>query len=431
MPSSQATTSAAILERAWRVIPGAVNSARRRTDTPISVARARGSRLWDADGREFLDFHAAYSAVVLGHSHPAVTAAVAKRIEDLVLVGIGATEGEVELAERLVRHIPCAEQALVVSSGSEATYNAIRLARAVTGREKVLKFDGCYHGGHDYVLKSAETDEDESGGILNAAAATVLTCRYNDLEGVEKLLRERGHEVAAIIVEPIAHNPNLFPQEGFLEGLRALASEYEALLIFDEVITGFRHGLGGYQEICGVTPDLTTVGKAMANGFPIAAVVGPQRLMGRYATNPDGNVFFAGTYNGNAVGVAAANATIELMETEPVHEHLFRLGGRMREGLAQIAHELGVQAVVAGYGSIYTLLFADRLPLAFEDLARVDVDAKLFVAFRNELIARGMIEMPVPFVRAQVTYSHTDEDVDRALEISRDALLAARDRVAV
>ncbi|MEW5352291.1 aspartate aminotransferase family protein [Streptomyces sp. 16-176A] len=421
------TESAAILQRALRVIPGAANSWTRWTDNAISVARARGARLWDVDGREYLDFHGAFSAIILGHAFPAVADAVAAQAHDAVLVGIGRTPAEVELAERLVRHVPSAEQALLAPSGSDATYSAIRLARAVTRRDCIVKFAGCFHGPHDYVLRSA-TDADDGAvgadGVLTAAARTVTTCEYNDLEGVREVFTQRGEQIAAVVVEPIAFNASLFPEPGFLEGLRQITRAYGSLLIFDEVITGFRVGLGGAQGHFAIAPDLTTLGKAMGNGTPVAALVGPERHMSRFATTPGGTVPYSGTHNGNGLSVAAANATIGVMEREPVHDHLTRLGDRMRAGLREIARECDVPAVVTGHGSIYNMLFTDRAPKTFADILRVD--EPLFLAYRNEMVRRGVLEMPLPLMRAQVMYSHTDADVDRALETARDALRAAR-----
>jgi glutamate-1-semialdehyde 2,1-aminomutase len=419
-----------LLDRAWRVLPGGISSARRRTSPPMVVRRASGGTIEAADGRRYTDLHQAYSAVLLGHAYPPVVEAVDRAAREVVLTGVGVTPGEVELAERLVRLIPSAEQAVFANSGSEATYNAIRLARAATGREKVLKFAGCYHGSHDYVLRGERSldpdtaDEPEYAGVLRGASDSVLVCRYNDLADTEEVLNRWPEQVAAVIVEPIAHNaPNIMPVDGFLEGLRSLCDEHGALLIFDEMITGFRHALGGYQEISGVTPDLTTIGKAMANGYPIAALVGPRLLTERFATHPDGEVFLGGTYNGNHPGVAAALATLDVIEREPVHDRLFALGERMRAGLARVADEAGVAATVSGYGSIYTLLFTDGGLESMDDVA--GADSELFVRYRGELFARGVLEMPVPFVRAQVGYSHTEEDVDRCLEAAADALRAA------
>ncbi len=424
-----ATASSAELSAlAWSYVPGGISSARRRTDPPISIRSASGAELEDRDGNRWLDFHQAYGAIILGHSFPAVTARVSAEIRERVLFGLGITEGEVELARRLVELIPCAEQVVLANTGSEATYNAIRLARGITRREKILKFDGCYHGGHDYVLRNRRTLSDDTalepeyGGVLPAATDSVLVARYNDLDDVEAVLLGSPEQVAAIIVEPIAHNaPNILPADGFLEGLRAICDREGILLIFDEVITGFRHHAGGYQAICGVTPDLATVGKAMANGYPIAAVVGPRRHMERFATHPDGDVFLGGTYNGNATAVAAALATIEVLTQEPVYEHVFRLGRRMRDGLAAIARDRGVEAAVTGYGSLYTLVPGTGSIRSNDDVAAAD--AGLFVRFKQALLRHGIVEMPVPFVRAQVGFSHTDADVDRALEAA-DASLA-------
>jgi len=426
------TQSATILQRALKVIPGGSNSWTRWTDVPVSLARAQGARVWDVDGREYLDLHGAFSAIVLGHCYPEVSRAVAAQADRLALVGIGRTPEEVTLAERLVRHIPSAEQALLAASGSDATFSAIRLARAITLRACVVRFDGCFHGPHDYVLRSAADDDPRDGvspdGVLNAAAHTVITCPYNDLEAVADAFAQRGHEIAAVIVEPIAFNANLSPEPGFLDGLRRITAEHDALLIFDEVITGFRVGLGGAQALHGITPDLTTLGKALGNGFPVAALVGPERHMRHFATTPGGRVPYSGTHNGNGVSVAAANAVLGVMEAEPVHDHLARLGDRMRAGLREIADECGVPAVVTGSGSIFNVLFTDKAPRTFADV--LHADEVLSVAYRAALLARGVLVMPLPNMRAQLTYSHTDAEVDRALDLSRDALRAALDGTA-
>ncbi|OKJ78312.1 aspartate aminotransferase family protein [Streptomyces sp. CB02460] len=426
------TESATLLQRALKVIPGAANSWTRWTDFSISPARARGARLWDVDGHQYLDCHGAFSAIVLGHAFPAVTQALTDQARGLVLAGIGRTPGEVELAERLVRHIPSAEQALLAPSGSDATYSAIRLARAVTRRDCIVKFAGCFHGPHDYVLRSADDASADGAvgpdGVLSAAARTVITCEYNDLEAVAEAFAGRGEEIAAVIVEPIAFNASLHPDPGFLDGLRKLTTDHGALLIFDEVITGFRLGLGGAQAQLGITPDLTTLGKALGNGVPVAALVGSERYMSRFATTPQGTVPYSGTHNGNGLAVAAANATLGVMEREPVHEHLARLGDRMRAGLREVARNCDVPAVVTGSSSIYNLLFTGTVPRTFADL--LAVDESLFLTYRTEMVRRGVLEMPLPLMRAQVTYSHTDADVDRALETAEAALRAARDQVA-
>ena len=298
-----------------------------------------------------------------------------------------------------------------------------------TGRETIVKFQGSYNGFHDYVLRNVLSAPDgvgrrdpHSAGMLEAAVDATLVCRYNDLADVEAALT--GADVAAVILEPIGHNsPGILPEPGFLEGLRDLCDRAGTLLIFDEVITGFRHHIGGYQAICGVTPDLTTLGKAIANGFPIAAIGGRREHMQRFNTNPSGDVHFGGTYNGNAVGVEAALATIGELEDGRVHEHVFRLGERMRAGLRDIAAEAGVPAVVGGYGSLFVLCFMDGPLRSYEDVLRND-DA-LFGRYRRELVARGVFEMPESLGRSHIGASHTDDDIDRSLEAARDALRAA------
>jgi glutamate-1-semialdehyde 2,1-aminomutase len=430
------STSEQLLAEAAEVIPGGVNTCRRQSTHGLCFERGRGAYLWDLDGRRYVDYHAAYGAVFLGHSHPAVTERVSAAIRDTVLFGAGVTSAELELARKIVEHLPSADQVLVCNSGSEATYHAIRLARGVTGREKIVKFQGCYNGFHDYVLRNVLSAPElvgrrdpQSSGMLDAAIDATLIARFNDVDDVEAVLGAHPEQVAAVIVEPIAHNsPGLLPRAGFLEGLRALCDREGALLIFDEVITGFRHGLGGYQGIAGVLPDLTTLGKAIANGFPIAAIAGRRELMERYTTHPAGDVHFGGTYNGNAVAVEAALATIEQLEDGRAHERVFALGERMRAGLGEIAARAGVPAVVGGFGSLFVLCFMDGPLETYDDVLRNDNE--LFMRYRRELIARGVFEMPESLGRSHISASHTEDDVDRSLAAAEEALAAALDAAA-
>jgi glutamate-1-semialdehyde 2,1-aminomutase len=431
--TSERTASERLLDDAAEVIPGGVNTCRRRSEPRLCFARGAGAYLWNLDGRRYIDYHAAYGAIFLGHSHPVVNERVARAIDDTVLFGVGVTAGEVALARKIVEHVPSAEQVVVCNSGSEATYHAIRLARGVTGRERIIKFQGCYNGFHDYVLRNVLSPPElvgrrdpQSNGMLDAAVDATLICAFNDIDNVEATVAANPEAVAAIIVEPIAHNsPGLLPRPGFLEGLRALCDREGIVLIFDEVITGFRHGLGGYQKICGVTPDLTTLGKAIANGFPLAAVAGRRELMERLTTNPAGDVHFGGTYNGNAVAVEAGIATIELLEDGAVHQHVFALGERMRDGLDAIAARAGVPAVVGGFGSLFVLCFMDGPLVTYRDALRNDT--ALFMRYRRELIARGVFEMPESLGRSHISAAHTQDDVDRSLEAAEAALAAALD----
>ena len=428
-----ADASERLLQRAATVIPGGVNTCRRRSRPPLCVRRGQGAYFEDLDGNWYIDYHAAYGAILLGHSYGPVVERVSEATRETVLFGLGVTEAEVLLANKLSAHVPSIEQSLVCNSGSEATYHAIRLARGVTDRQLIIKFQGCYDGFHDDVLRNVMSPPElvgkrapESKGMLDAAVDATLVCRFNDLEDVGETLDRHPEQVAAIIIEPIAHNcPGILPKLGFLRGLRDLCDAHGALLIYDEVITGFRHHLGGYQAIDGTLPDLTTLGKAMGNGFPIAAVGGRRELMERYTTTWTGDVHYGGTYNGNAVGVEAAIATIEVLEGGGVHEHIYALGERMREGLRTIAGEMGIPALVSGYGSLFVLLFMDGPLESYDDVLRSDNE--LFMAYRRELIKRGVFEMPESLGRSHISYSHTDEDVDRSLEAARDSLRAALD----
>ncbi|HLY61440.1 MAG TPA: aspartate aminotransferase family protein [Terriglobia bacterium] len=408
--------------------PGGVNSALRNTLPHLVIRRAAGAVMEDADGNEYIDYHGAFGPALLGHNHPEVRRRVMEALGNGLLAGVGTTELEMAVAAKIKKHIPSAQKVLLCNSGSEAVFHSLRVARAFTRRPKIIKFQGCYHGIHDYVLRNVASPADKVGkldagseGILPQAMENTLVCDFNDLHGVERTLAQCRGQVAAIIIEPIAHNIGcVLPQPGFLRGLRAMATANETVLIFDEVITGFRHHLGGYQTIAGVTPDLTTLGKAMANGFPIAAVCGRADIMDRFTTRPGGDTYYAGTFNGNSVGCAAALATMEILEREPVHEHVFRLGERMRNGLRQIVARLGLQATVAGFGSIFLTYFMGGPIESYSDLLRND--SNRFIAYRRGLIERGIFKMPANLKRAHVSYSHTEAHIDRTLEVCESVL---------
>ncbi|MDA8194506.1 MAG: aspartate aminotransferase family protein [Thermaerobacter sp.] len=426
--TATASKSEAEFSRARKVSPGGVHTSLRNVPPHLAFVRAAGAYLWDADGHQYVDYHCAFGPIVLGHCHATVRDEVMRALSDLDLVGVGIIPPEVQLSEKIVEHVPSAEMVLLCNSGSEATYHALRVARAATGRLTILKFQGCYHGWHDSVLRNIISTPDQLGkidagsaGMMPEALEHTLVARFNDLEDVEVKLKQHPGQVAAIIVEPIPHNVGtLLPDPQFLSGLRRLADEHGALLIFDEVITGFRHALGGIQAITGVTPDLTALGKALANGYPIAALAGRRAIMERFNTRVGGDVFFAGTFNGGVVGSVAALATIRIMESEPVHDRLFALGERMRRGLGEIVERLGIPAIVTGFGSVYTVYFMEGPVRSFEDLLRNDGDR--YVRYRRALIDRGVFEMPTNLKRACVSYAHTESDVDETLNIAEDAL---------
>jgi glutamate-1-semialdehyde 2,1-aminomutase len=416
------TESARLYEQAKLYTPGGVHTSIRNVEPHLVFTRAEGAYIYDADGNRYIDYQAAFGPYILGHNHPYVNGKVIEALSRTDLYGTGTTELEIELSRKICQHVPSAEQVLLCNSGSEATYHAIRLARAVTGRKKLIKFQGCYHGWHDYVARNMLSAWDKIGkrdpgsaGMLDEAVDNTLVCTFNDLDEVEQTLSKHKGQVAALIVEPIPHNIGcVLPQPGFLAGLRRLCTEHGALLIFDEVITGFRHHLGGFQAVAGVTPDLTTLGKAMANGFPIAAVAGKKEYMSRFNTQPGGDVWFAGTYNGHAVGTAASLATIAMMENEPVHEHVFRLGEKMRSSLREILNRLGIEAYVAGFGSVWTTYFMKNEPKNYTDLQHND--AEFYVTYRQKLLEKGIFKLPMNLKRNHISYSHTEADIDKTLE---------------
>jgi glutamate-1-semialdehyde 2,1-aminomutase len=421
--------------RAAAVIPGGVNSGQRRVPglEDLVVTATSGATFTDAEGRTYTDYHAAFGPPLLGHNDPDVDAAVAATARSVGLMGVGVTPVEIELAERLCELVPSVERVLLTETGSEATFHAIRVARAATGRRHVIKFQGCYHGWHDAVAMNVISLPENVGrhdplskGVLPEVTEATIVCRFNDADDVERALSE--HDVAAIILEPIPHNIGaVLPQAGFLERLRELATKHGTVLVFDEVITGFRHALGGYQSIVGVTPDLTTLGKAMGNGWPISALGGSAELMDMFSTTPGRPAFLAGTFNGHPPTAAAALATIDKLQREPVHEHVFRLGERTRRGLEELYARLQVPAVVSGFGSVFLTYFLDGPVRSYDDLLANDVD--LFVGYRRELMKHGIFELPLNLKRSHFSYAHTDEDVDRLLEATEaavTAVLAAR-----
>ena len=410
------------------VLPGGVSSVNRVIDPPLVWERARGAEIIDVDGNVYIDYNTAFGATILGHCHPAVNAEIAETLQHIDLIGIGTTRLEAQLARKLVQHIPSAEMAVLVSSGSEATQLALRLARAVTGRSRIIKFQGCYHGNYDYVAMNLASAPNRLGqydplsaGALKEAAAHTLVLPYNDGEAVERTMREQSDDIAAIILEPIAHNIGCVQATGdFLALLRAITLRCGALLIFDEVVTGIRHGLGGYQAICNITPDLTTIGKALGNGFPIAAVVGRAEWMRRCAPRPAGDVFSAGTMNGTPAMCAAALATIKELEAPDSYPALYELGDQTRSGLKHILENSGFAAQVAGYGSVWLVYFTDARIERYESL--LGNDSALDCAFRRGLLKRGILGPCTPLKRYNFTLSHTREHVSRTLAAAEEVI---------
>ena len=419
-----------LAERARAVIPGGVNSGQRQVAglEDLVITATSGKTFTDADGHVYTDYHAAFGPPLLGHNDPDVDRAVTDTIRSLDLMGVGVTPVEIALAEKLVEHVPSIEKVLLTVTGSEATFHALRVARTATGRRDVIKFQGCYHGWHDSVAMNVISPVDRVGqkdplsqGILPEVLDATIVLPFNDTDAVARAFETRPGQIAAVILEPIPHNIGaVLPKPGFLERLREICTANGAVLIFDEVITGFRHGLGGYQAIAGVTPDLTTLGKAMANGYPISALGGRADLMDLFSSIPGRPAFFAGTFNGHPAMAAAALATVEKLEREPVHAHVFGLGQRVREGLTEVYRRLGVPVVVSGFGSIFVTYFLDGPVDSYEDLLRNDVE--LFVGYRRALLPYGIFELPLNLKRSHISYAHEDADVDALLDATEHAV---------
>lgn len=420
--------SAILVDEAEHYIPGGVSSNNRRVEPNLAFTHAEGAYIFDADGHRYIDYHAGFGPPILGHAHPEVNQRVTATLSHVDLIGVGSNELETRLAEKIVEHVPSAEKVMFCNSGSEATYFALRLARAVTGKQKLIKFQGCYHGWHDAVAMNVISAADRIGkrdvlsaGMTSQVVENTIVLPFNDVQAVTHTIEQQGDEIAAVILEPIPHNIGcVLPRPEFLQALRQLTRGHGIVLIFDEVITGFRHGLGGYQKVANVTPDLSTMGKAIANGFPLAAVVGRSDLMEHCA--PGGDVFFAGTFNGHPIGVAAALATIDILERPGSYDHLFGLGERVRQGMREIVKRHSIEATVAGFGSVFLTYFMSPPIDSYTDLLRND--AIKFVAYRRAMIDRGFYMLPVNLKRNHISLAHTQEDVDRTLEAAEDVLSA-------
>ncbi len=442
MRSDHRSRSRAILEHNRRFIPGGISSINRLVEPALAFVRGQGSRLWDADGNEYIDYHGAFSPQFLGFHRHEIACAVAKTIESgSDLFGSGPTELEGKLAEMIVAHIPWIEKFVVFTSGSEATQQAIRLARAATERDHVVVMQGGYNGWYNDVACNLATPLERLGprkspgeyefvpisaGIPIAHRQLIHPVNFNDLESVRHVCER--HEVAAVILEPVLQNVGVVkPIAGYLEGMRRLADEMGFLLIFDEVKTGFRHAFGGYAEISGVIPDLAVYGKTIASGYPLGAIGGPARWLDYfYDTDKTHRVLLAGTYNGHPVPMAAAIATLEILlrDAGEVYKRCEALGARMERGLDECLRNVGVEATVSRQGSAFVVYFMDHSPHDWHDLA-AHHNEEIDVAFRRNLIDKGIYFFPVATKQCSISAAHSDEDIDRTIQATKQALRLA------
>jgi len=417
------------MARARELFPGGVNSPVRAFNgvggEPIVAARGEGSRIWDVDGNEYIDFVLSWGPLVLGHAPPIVLDAIATAMQNGTSFGMP-TELEVQLAELIRGRMPHLEMMRFVSSGTEATMSAVRLARAFTSRDSILKFDGCYHGHADSFLVHAGSGVatlglPDSPGVPAELAMLTLTAPFNDLEAASALVRTNRRAIAAIIVEPIVGNSGFIaPEPSFLEGLRALADSSGALLIFDEVMTGFRIATGGAKERFGITADLTTLGKVIGGGLPVAAYGGRREILEQVA--PAGPVYQAGTLSGNPLAMAAGIATLTAL-TPALHARIEKRTTALVEGLQRIASELSVPLTADCAGSMWGFFFSENPVRNFADAKASDV--ALFRKFFHAALERGVYLAPSPFEACFMSAAHSDDDVSRALEQLRDAMRAA------
>jgi len=424
------TQSEKLFYKACEVMPGGVNSPVRAFKSvgcnPLFVKKGNGSKIWDADGNEYIDYVASWGPLIFGHAHPQIVEALKRQVELGTSYG-ASTELEIELAEQVVTLVPSLEVVRMVNSGTEAVMSAIRLARGVTGRDKVVKFEGCYHGHVDSMLVKAGSGLASLGipecpGIVDALAKNTLTLPFNDSSKVKDLFAAEGDNIACVIVEPVGGNMGVVPpQNGFLETLREVTNQVGAVLIFDEVITGFRVALGGVQSICGVKPDLTCLGKVIGGGLPVGAYGGSRQLMDNIA--PVGPIYQAGTLSGNPLAMTAGIEMIKLLSGQSVYDELERKSEKLCAGYESNVKKLGIKAQFTRVGSMFSMFFTDQNIIDFESVKSSDTN--FFRSYFTSLLEEGVYIAPSQFEAGFMSAVHTDEEIEQTIEANYKALQKA------
>ncbi len=425
------------IEDAARYIAGGVVSLNRKVDPHIIFEKAKGSKLYDIEGKEYIDYHAAFAPYLLGHNFDPVNDAVIDIIkQDRSLYGSGTNALEITLAKMMCEIIPSVELLQITNTGSEATAHAIRLSRAYTGRDDIILAIGGYNGWHNEVSRAVMPSLAQLGkrvspgeypfvplsaGIPDNTKRRVHLVNFNDLDSVAYIMKR--YPVACVLAEPVLQNIGVvLPKPGYLQGLIQLCEDNGAVCIFDEVKTGFRSALGGYQSVAGVTPHLSVFGKAIANGYPLGIIGGKKEILDLFHTaDADKRVLIAGTYNAHPINTAAAIATLKILKDPAVYEQIDAVSNRLYAGLQQIIDEKGIPAVLSKNASAYCIYFAEKAPQDLHDILET-VNFKTDLAFRRASIEKGIYHIPIACKQSSVSYAHTEEDIDRTLEVTREVL---------
>ncbi|QEH17559.1 glutamate-1-semialdehyde 2,1-aminomutase [Histophilus somni] len=416
------TTSATLFSRAQQVIPGGVNSPVRAFKgvggTPVFIEKANGAYIFDTEGKQYIDYVGSWGPMILGHNHPSILSAVLKTAENGLSFGTP-TPLEIELAELICQLVPSIEMVRMVNSGTEATMSAIRLARGYTKRDKILKFEGCYHGHSDSLLVKAGSGsltlgQPSSPGVPEDFAKHTITCEYNNLQSVKNAFEQYPDQIACVIVEPVAGNMNcILPKQDFLQGLRQLCNEYGSLFIIDEVMTGFRVALGGAQSYYEVTPDLTTLGKVIGGGMPVGAFGGKKEIMQYIA--PTGPVYQAGTLSGNPIAMSAGIACLNELRKEGNEQRLAMLTKKLALGLKNLANQHNIPLVVNYVGGMFGIFFTTQNEVISYQQA-IQCDVEKFNLFFHKMLEQGVYLAPSAFEAGFMSLAHTDADIDRTLQ---------------